>query len=208
MKKSLVLVAAIIAAFAAGINPAAAKTITVMAYGDSLIEGHGLPAEQGFPARLEKKMREEGIDVRVINAGVSGETSSGALTRLDWTLAQNPDYVILETGANDMLRGVDPAVTRENIEKILSALKARNIPVLLAGMKALPSYGDLFGGRYDGIYKDLAEKYAKIYYPFFLKGVALEAQYNQDDGMHPNAVGVDVIVGNIFPYVEDLLKED
>lgn len=177
-----------------------------MAYGDSLTAGYGLSQNEAFPARLEEKLKARGHDVKVINAGVSGETSAGALTRLEWTLQQNPDYVILASGANDMLRGIDPAVTYGNLSKILRHLKERNIPVLLAGMKALPNYGAQYGKAYDIMYEELAKNHAAVFYPFFLKGVALQPRLNQPDGAHPNAAGADLMADNILPYAEKLLK--
>ncbi len=138
---------------------------------------------------------------------MDGETSSDGLTRLDWTLGQNPDAVILELGGNDMLRALSPAVTRDNIEKILIVLKQRHITVLLAGMKPFANLGADYGENYENIYSSLAKKYGAVYYPFFLEGVALKPELVQDDGLHPNAAGVDVIVGRILPDVEKLLKE-
>lgn len=200
---------AIIAFSAASVNTAMSETQkTILAFGDSLTAGYGISSDFSFPVQLEKKLREGGHEVRVINAGVSGDTTSGGLTRLEWTLQQqNPDFVILELGANDMLRGIAPTVTRENLQKMLEILKARNIPVLLTGMRALPSMGSIFGDSYQKMYKALSKKYDTAYYPFFLEGVALEPGYVLDDGLHPNARGVAVIVDNIFPTVEKLLKD-
>lgn len=186
-------------------NSKEAKKILV--FGDSLVAGYGIPLEQAFPAQLEARLKKEGENVTVINAGVSGDTTSGGLTRLEWTLAQNPDYVILELGANDMLRGTDPEVTRDNLRKMLEILKQKKIPVLLAGMKALPNYGIPYMLKFNGLYKPLAKKYDAVYYPFFLEDVATKQNLQLEDGMHPNPAGVAVIVENILPKVKDLLEE-
>lgn len=179
----------------------------LMVIGDSLVAGYGLPAASAFPARLGEKLSADGHNIKVINAGVSGETTSGLLTRLDWTLQQKPDYVILVIGANDMLRQVDRNVTKANLQKILGKLQAQKIPVLMAGMRSFRNFDDLFGGKFQQIYEDLADEYDVIYYPFFLEGVAMDARLNQDDGVHPNLAGVDVIVDKIYGDVEDLLEE-
>lgn len=203
------LVLAIIAFSATSVNMAMSETQkTILAFGDSLIAGYGISSEYSFPAQLEKRLRAAGHEVKVINAGVSGDTTSGGLTRLEWTLEQKPDFVILELGANDMLRGIDPRITRENLQKMLDILKARNIPVLLTGMRSLPNMGSLFGDSYQKMYKELSKKYGTAYYPFFLEGVALEPGYVLEDGLHPNARGIAVVVDNILPTVEKLLKED
>lgn len=186
-------------------SPVQAAEKTILAFGDSLTAGLGLPKEEAFPAQLEKKLRAEGYNIRVINAGVSGETTAGGLRRLDWSLEENPDFVILALGANDMLRGLDPNEAKKNLDAMLKILQERKIPVLLAGMKSFMNLGPLYGGKFNGIYEDLADKYDTFYYPFFLEDVALEPELNQDDGIHPNAAGVDVIVENIYPYVEELV---
>jgi acyl-CoA thioesterase-1 len=186
---------------------AAAAGEKLLAFGDSLMAGYGIPLEKSFPAQLEKKLREQGRDIQVINAGVSSDTTSGGLARLGWTLdAQKPDFAIVELGGNDMLRGMDPEVTRKNLRKILRILKQRKIPVLLAGMKATPNLGPAFVDRYQKMYKDLAKKYAAVYYPFFLEGVAMEKNLVQDDGLHPNEEGITVIVDKILPLVGELLS--
>jgi len=189
-----------------GGKPAHADTRTIMAIGDSLTAGTGLPVANAFPARLEAALQKKGHDVKVINAGVGGETSSGTLTRLEWTLTQKPDYIILEIGGNDMLRAVDPAITRGNIDKILSVIAAHKIPVLVAGMRAFLNLGPSFGASYETMYRDLSKKYGAVYYPFFLDGAALHPDFVQDDGLHPNAAGVEVIVGKMLPSVEKLLS--
>lgn len=194
--------------FAVTVNSlyAAAGAKKILVFGDSLVAGYGISYAKAFPAQLEKALRAKGRDVTVINAGVSGDTTSGGLTRLEWTLEQKPDYVILELGANDMLRAVDPAVTKENLTKMLEIIKERNIPVLLAGMKAMPNLGAQFTSAYGQMYEDLAKKYNAAYYPFFMEGVALHPEFLQDDGLHPNEAGVAVIVKGILPVVEKMLK--
>jgi acyl-CoA thioesterase I len=180
---------------------------TIMAFGDSLVAGYGLKPEQSFPARLEVKLKERGFAVKVINAGVSGETTSGAVNRLEWNLnRQKPDYVVLITGGNDMLRSVDPSLTRMNLQKMMEILRAHKIPVLVAGMRAFPNLGPGFAAAYPKMYKDIASAYGAAYYPFYLEGVALNMALSQDDGVHPNAAGVDVIVGKMLPKIEKLLK--
>lgn len=193
-----------------GVNHACAETApTIMAFGDSLVAGYGLKPEQAFPARLEAKLKDKGVAVKVLNAGVSGETTSGAVNRLDWNLnRQKPDYVILITGGNDMLRSVDPSLTRANLQKMMEIFRAHKIPVLVAGMRAFPNLGPGFAAAYPKMYKDVASAYGASYYPFYLEGVALNAALNQDDGVHPNAAGVDVIVGKMLPDVEKLLKRE
>jgi len=185
---------------------AAAAEKKLLVFGDSLTAGYGLPYDKAFPVQLEKKLRETGYAVTVINAGVSGDTTSGGLSRLDWTLQQKPDFVIIELGANDMLRATDPAVTRDNLQKMLETLQQQKIPVLLAGMKATTNLGQKYVTAFDDIYPVLAKKYSAVYYPFFLEGVALHRDLLQDDGLHPSAAGVAVIVDKILPSVEKLLK--
>jgi acyl-CoA thioesterase I len=208
--KHFLLKAAIMASiafFACGGKPAEAATKTILAIGDSLTAGYGLRADESFPAQLEKKLKADGHDVKVINAGVSGETSSGMLTRFEWTLQQNPDCIIIETGANDMLRGIDPKELRANLKKMLETAKARKIPVLLAGMRSFRNLGGFFADSFQGVYKDLADEYDAVYYPFFLEGVAMDAQLNLSDGLHPNAAGIAIIVDGIYDDVEDLLDK-
>jgi len=186
---------------------AAAGEKKIVVFGDSLTAGLGVSYDKAFPAQLEQKLHAAGYDVKVINAGVSGDTTSGGLARLDWTLQQNPDVVILELGANDMLRAVDPALTKSNLDKMLGTLQQKKIPVLLAGMKATTNLGDKYVTAFDDIYPALAKKYPVVYYPFFLDGVALHPDLLQDDGMHPNPAGVAMIVDKILPSVEKLLKQ-
>ncbi len=179
--------------------------IKVVVLGDSLTAGLGLPPAAAFPARLEKILRTKGIETAIKNAGVSGDTTSGGRDRLDWSVPEGTDAVILELGANDALRGIDPAITRAALTEILTRLKARGIPVLLCGMLAPPNYGADYAARFNAIYPDLAEAFQVPLYPFFLEGVASDAKLNQADGLHPKAEGVDAIVRNILPTVEAFL---
>jgi acyl-CoA thioesterase-1 len=173
--------------------------------GDSLSAGLGLPASAAFPARLQKALKNKGIEVDMINAGVSGDTTSGGRDRLDWSVPEGTEAVILELGANDALRGLDPKVTRSALTDILTRLRARGIAVLLCGMYAPPNYGSDYAARFNAIYPDLAKSVGVPLYPFFLEGVATEARLNQPDGLHPTAEGVDTIVRNILPSVQALL---
>lgn len=177
----------------------------LLVLGDSLAAGYGLDAAQAFPVRLEAALRSRGHRVRVVNAGVSGDTSAGGLARLSWTLAEKPNFVIVELGANDALRGLDPEVTYANLDRIIARLKARNIGILLAGMLAPPNFGREYGRAFRAIYQRLARRHGVSLYPFFLEGVAADPALNQRDGIHPNARGVDVIVGRILPFVAALL---
>jgi acyl-CoA thioesterase-1 len=192
-------------AFAQTPAPAATKPIKMVVLGDSLSAGLGLQASAAFPERLQKALQAKGIAVDMTNAGVSGDTSSGGRDRLDWSVPDGTDAVILELGANDALRGLDPKVTREALSDILSRLKARKIAVLLCGMVAPPNYGSDYASRFNAIYPDLAKSFSVPLYPFFLDGVAADAKLNQADGIHPTPEGVDVIVKNILPSVEALL---
>jgi acyl-CoA thioesterase-1 len=184
----------------------AAAPIKLVALGDSLTAGYLLPADQSFPAQLQTALRKDGFIVDVINAGVSGDTASGGLARLDWTLAEGADAVILELGANDMLRGTDPALSYKALDTILARLEARHIKVLIAGMLAEPSLGKSYTQAFDRIYPDLAAKYHAPLYPFFLQGVATHKNLELSDGMHPNGKGVALIVKGILPQVEALLR--
>jgi acyl-CoA thioesterase-1 len=182
------------------------KPIKMVVLGDSLSAGLGLSASAAFPARLQKSLETNGIAVDMINAGVSGDTSSGGRDRLDWSVPEGTEAVIVELGANDALRGTDPAVTRSALTDILTRLKARHIEVLLCGMLAPPNYGSDYSARFNAIYPDLAKSFGVPLYPFFLEGVATDARLNQADGMHPTAEGVDVIVKNILPTVKAFLS--
>jgi acyl-CoA thioesterase-1 len=181
------------------------KPIKMVVLGDSLSAGLGLPAPAAFPARLQKALEAKGIAVDMINAGVSGDTSSGGRDRLDWSVPEGTEAVILELGANDALRGTDPAVTRAALSDILTRLKARKIVVLMCGMVAPPNYGSDYAARFNSIYPDLAKSFAVPLYPFFLEGVAANRKLNQADGLHPTAEGVDIIVNNILPTVQALV---
>jgi acyl-CoA thioesterase-1 len=181
------------------------KPIKLVVLGDSLSAGLGLAASEAFPARLQKSLKLKGIEVDMINAGVSGDTSSGGRDRLDWSVPEGTEAVILELGANDALRGTDPKVTRSALTDILTRLKARRIAVLLCGMLAPPNYGSDYSARFNAIYPDLAKSFRVPLYPFFLAGVAADTRLNQADGLHPTAKGVEVIVKNILPTVEAFL---
>jgi acyl-CoA thioesterase-1 len=183
----------------------AAEPLKIVVLGDSLSAGLGLPGPAAFPAQLEKSLNDKGIKVSITNAGVSGDTTSGGLDRLDWSVPKETQAVILELGANDALRGTDPKVTRAALEEIIKRLKARNIAVLLCGMLAPPNYGADYAARFNAIYPDLAKAYDVPLYPFFLDGVAADTKLNQADGMHPTAAGVAVIVKNMLPAVEAFL---
>jgi acyl-CoA thioesterase-1 len=185
---------------------AAGKPIKLVALGDSLTAGYGLPAQAAFPVKLQQALQSKGIDVEIVNAGVSGDTTTGGRDRLGWSVPEGTDAVIVELGANDALRGIDPKVSRAALDDILKKLKARNIAVLLCGMLAPPNYGADYAAQFNSIYPDLAKAYDVPLYPFFLDGVATQAKLNQADGLHPTAAGVDVIVRNILPTVEAFLK--
>jgi acyl-CoA thioesterase-1 len=181
------------------------KPIKMVVLGDSLSAGLGLSASAAFPQRLQKSLKSKGMTVDMINAGVSGDTSSGGRDRLDWSVPEGTEAVIVELGANDALRGTDPAVTRAALSDILTRLKARGVAVLLCGMVAPPNYGNDYSARFNAIYPDLARSFGVPLYPFFLEGIAADASLNQADGMHPTAEGVDVIVKNILPTVQAFL---
>lgn len=189
-------------------RPAAAEAapVRLLAYGDSLTAGYGLRESESFPARLEAALKEQGEQATVINGGVSGDTSRGGLERLEWSLSDRPDALILELGANDALRGISAAETRANIQAMLTKLADRKIPVLLAGMRAPPNMGAEYGAEFDRLYPDLAQEFGVAFYPFFLEGVAANPALNQPDGMHPNAAGVEVIVKGIMPFVLRLIN--
>ncbi len=186
-------------------STARAETISLIGFGDSLMAGYQLPPEDAFPARLEKALKEKGFDVTIANAGVSGDTSSGGLARIDWSVPDGTKGVILELGANDALRGIAPEETRKNIEAMITRLKDRGIAVLLAGMMAPPNMGADYAARFNPIYSELAEKYGLEFYPFFLDGVVTEAKLKLEDGMHPNGDGVGVMVEKALPVVERFL---
>ncbi|MBP2229849.1 acyl-CoA thioesterase-1 [Azospirillum agricola] len=184
---------------------AAAAPVKLLALGDSLTAGYGLPEPQGFASQLQKALTAKGYSVTVVNAGVSGDTTAGGLARLDWALADKPDAALVELGANDMLRGLDPAAAKANLDAILTRLNERRIPTLLAGMLASPSLGRPYTERFNALYPELAKTHGVPLYPFFLDGVATERALIQADGLHPNAQGVAVIVERILPDVTRLL---
>jgi acyl-CoA thioesterase I len=182
-----------------------ARPVKMVVLGDSLSAGFGLSGSDAFPAKLQKALKAKGIEVDMINAGVSGDTSSGGRDRLDWSVPEGTQAVIVELGANDALRGTDPAVTRAALTDIVTRLKTRGIAVLLCGMLAPPNYGSDYSARFNTIYPDLAKSFGVPLYPFFLEGVASDARLNQADGLHPTAAGVDVVVENILPTVQAFL---
>lgn len=184
---------------------AAAAPVTILALGDSLTGGLGVGPSEAFPAKLEAALKAKGQDVKVINAGVSGDTAADGAARLDWALAEPVDAVIVELGANDALRGLPVAQAEQALDGLLTALAQKKLPVLLAGMKAPPNMGPEYQAEFDGMYQRLAAKHGVLLYPFFLDGVAADPTLNQGDGMHPNPAGVDVIVARILPSVEQLL---
>lgn len=179
----------------------------IVVLGDSLSAGYGLNVQDAFPSKLQAALKAKGYATEMINAGVSGDTATGGLERFDWSVPPDADAVILELGANDALRGVSPDVTRAALDQILTKIDARKLPVLLAGMKSPPNMGPDYVTKFDAMYPELAKKHGAIFYPFFLEGVAANGQLNQRDGMHPNPQGVDVIVKNILPQVEELIAK-
>jgi acyl-CoA thioesterase I len=184
---------------------AADRPVKIVVLGDSLSAGYGLPVDAAFPAKLAQALKANGIAVAVTNAGVSGDTASGGLGRLDWSVPPATDAVIVELGANDALRGIDPKVTKSALDGILTKLRNRHVFVLLAGMEAPRNMGPDYVRRFDAIYPALASAHAVVFYPFFLDGVATDPKLNQGDGLHPNAAGVDAIVARILPRVEQLI---
>ncbi len=200
---ALVCLAAILALALA--VPASARKLKVVALGDSLTAGLGVPAGKAFPDQLEAALREKGFDVTIVNAGVSGDTAADGLARYDWAVPSDADALIVEFGANDMLRGLPPPQTKATLAAILDKAKGANLPILLAGMRAAPNLGAEYDGEFDAIYPALASQYGAILYPFFLDRVAGDPKLNQPDGLHPTPAGVEVIVREILPSVEALL---
>ncbi|MEP9349557.1 arylesterase [Xanthobacter sp. KR7-225] len=188
-------------------SEAAARTVRIVAFGDSLTEGLGLPKSQAFPAQLEAALRARGHDVEIVNAGVSGETAPQGLARLDWSIPAGTDAVIVELGANDMLRGQNPDGTRRALTEIVRRLKAKGISVLLAGMRAAPNLGADYALRFDPVFPEIAAAEGVLLYPFFLDAVAGSRALNQPDGLHPNARGVAAIVAGILPKAEALIAQ-
>jgi acyl-CoA thioesterase I len=204
------MVASDLAHSAAQIPQKSVQPVRVLAFGDSLTQGYGVPPGTDFPARLERALNAKGLDVTVINAGVSGETSAGGLARIDWLLGDGkngPDAAIVELGANDGLRGLSSAEMEKNLDSILAKFKSRGIPVLFAGMKAPRNFGARYATDYDAVFPRLAMKYDALFYPFFLEGVALDRSLVQPDGLHPNPAGVDAIVKAIAPLAERLVQQ-
>lgn len=183
------------------------EPVRIVALGDSLTAGYGLEPGEGFPARLQAALTARGHSVEVIDAGVSGDTTAMGLARLDWSVPEDADAVIVELGANDALRGQPPERTRANLTAILARLKERGQPVLLAGMRAPPNLGPAYADKYDPLFAEVAASEEALFYPFFLDGVAGDPLLNQRDGMHPTADGIIIITERILPSVEDLLKQ-
>ncbi|MGB8315614.1 MAG: arylesterase [Aestuariivirga sp.] len=182
-----------------------AKPVTILVLGDSLSSGLGLSRQEAFPAKLEAALKARYPDLKIVNAGVSGDTAADGLARLDWALTDDVGGLIVELGANDALRGLDVAQTEQALDGIMAVAVAKKLPALILGMKAPPNMGPDYVARFDGLYPRLAEKYQALLYPFYLDGVAADASLNQADGMHPNARGVDLIVSKILPIVEELI---
>jgi acyl-CoA thioesterase-1 len=198
--------AAVVALAMAAAAPAQAeRTVKIVALGDSLTAGYGLPADAAFPVRLERALTGKGLAVEIANAGVSGDTAADGLSRLDWSVPDGTDAVILELGANDALRGLDPKGTRAALESILQRLKERQVAVLIAGMRAPRNLGPDYARAYDAIFPELAERYDCLFYPFFIDGIVGDRGLNQSDGIHPTAAGVDVIVARLLPKAEELV---
>lgn len=210
MKRGVLAVVAVAAGVwlgASGLhaNEAASREPVIVAFGDSLTAGLGLAESEAFPAQLEQALRARGQDVKIVNAGVSGDTAAAALARLNWALPDDASAVIIELGANDALQGLDPQATKAVLEKIITEVKARGLLILLAGMETPPNMGKEYATAFRALYADLAQRYDLVFYPFFLDGVALDDRLTLDDGMHPNAQGVARIVQGILPKVEELL---
>lgn len=187
------------------VSPASAAPVKILALGTSLTQGYGLPPGTEFPAVLEKRLRAAKVDARIINAGVSGDTSAGGAARIDWSLADHPAFAIVELGSNDALRGLSPQQTEKNISTVLEKLKAAKVRVLLLGMRAPRNLGADYAAEFDAIYPRLAKKYGVALYAFVLDGVALNPKLNQADGIHPNPKGVEIIVSKLLPYVRKLI---
>ncbi|MEQ1697371.1 MAG: arylesterase [Hyphomicrobiaceae bacterium] len=211
MLRSFVQMGVIVAAINAGQAGAAmatgSNTIKLVAFGDSLTAGYGVRPGEAFPVQLEAALRAKGLNVEVVNSGVSGDTASGGLDRFDWAVPEDADAVILELGANDALRGVPPEQTSATLDKLMSKLAERKLPVLLAGMRAPKNWGDDYAGKFDAIFPILAAKHTALLYPFFLDGVVMDRTMNQGDGIHPTGKGVAMIVSRILPKVEELIAK-
>jgi acyl-CoA thioesterase-1 len=203
--RAAALLAVLLSPFHSG--TALARPLRIVAFGDSLSAGFMLPANASFPGQLEAALRAKGRDVTVVNAGVSGDTASDGLARLDWSVPTDADVVIVEFGANDMLRGLDPEITRRALAEIITRLKGRGASVLLAGMRSMTNLGESYRGRFEAIYPELAKAHQVPLYPFFLEGIAEQAAFNLADGIHPNRSGVAKIVAGILPPVEAALDQ-
>jgi acyl-CoA thioesterase-1 len=203
-KLFLMLMLAAVPAFA---NPSLSTKVTVLVLGDSLTAGYGLENGESFPVQLEKRLQAAGYDVDVVNAGVSGDTTAGGLARIEWTLVDRPEIVIVELGGNDALRGLDPTQVYANLDRILARLKTAGCRVILAGMLAPRNLGYEYSSKFDRVYPDLAKRHSVLFYPFFLEGVATDHKLNQADGVHPNAAGVLRVVAGITPLVTTALDE-
>ena len=187
-------------------GPALSEPLRVVALGDSLTAGYGVTGENAFPAKLQQALAKRGVEAAIVNAGVSGDTVADGLARLDWSIPDGTQAVLVELGANDMLRGLNPVRTKASLEEILSRLKARGIPAMILGMRAAPNLGPDYQAAFDGIFPELATKYGAPLYPFFLDGVAGNGALNQPDGLHPNVKGVEVIVERAAPAIAAFLK--
>jgi acyl-CoA thioesterase I len=196
-----------IAAFVMAMSAADAATVKILALGTSLTQGLGVPPGLDLIAVLETRLKASGLDVKFINAGVSGDTSAGGLARLDWSLADRPQAAIIELGSNDALRGQAPAETEKNLAAILTRLKSAHVAVLLTGMKAPRNLGPEYDAQFDAIYPRLAKRFDVLFYPFILDGVAADPKLNQADGIHPNPAGVKIIADRMLPYVKRLVLE-
>ena len=196
----------LLASFFNASSLAYADTKRLMIFGDSLVAGYGLPVEEGFTGQLQTRLEDEAMAIEVINAGVSGDTSAGGLARLDWSLVEKPDYILIVLGGNDLLRGINPANTRKNLDQILARLQMLGVQTFLAGMLAPVNLGPEYGAEFNPVYPELAKKYHTGFYPFFLKDVALVPKLNQRDGLHPNAEGVAKIIDEMMPILRPFLS--
>ena len=189
------------------VSPGWAAQVNILAIGDSLTAGYGLAQSNSFPVQLQAALRAVNEDVRVTNSGVSGDTSAGGHARLGWALSLKPDAVIIELGANDGLRGLDPGQTEANLKQMISDIQKKGIPILLTGMLAPPNLGQEYSNEFNSLFQRLAKKHGVLFYPFFLEGVVAVPALNQTDGIHPNAAGVGEIVKRILPYVRELIGQ-
>ena len=199
--------AALVNAWVLIASPAWAEQVNIIAIGDSLTAGYGLAQSESFPAQLQAALRAGGKKVKIINSGVSGDTSAGGRARLEWALSLKPDAVILELGANDGLRGLDPRQTEANLGQMIADIQKQALPILLTGMRAPPNLGQQYGTEFKNLFRRLAKKHRLLFYPFFLEGVAAVPALNQADGIHPNAAGVREIVKRILPFVRELIGQ-